>query len=225
MKRLSDSVFDAEASGPSLVVGASRNSVLSQPHSQWFRLTIDCCCAPFTTFALIVVLLFVGSPSAVLEVVGTVVVDSVQAVKARRPAPHVGKEVLVAKPPLTDGDSPSSIRVELGVLGIAASSLHLCPGAVLRCFFAVGSFPMSAAGFAPLDTLLSAQTPARAGPSAAKAVPTHYPLVPAIAFAEPACLAFDGFCLLDNAQAAIALSFDIQSQNHSQSIAQQGLQV
>jgi hypothetical protein len=71
-------------------------------------------------------LLALGRPSAILRLVITIVVDSLDRVAAR-PLAHVGQEVLERKPSFADRDSSAAVSMERKCVGIQASRFHGLP--------------------------------------------------------------------------------------------------
>lgn len=69
-----------------------------------------------------------GCPAAVAGGVIPIVVYSVEGMRIRGTSPHVGIEILKIPPPVANGDTPTSVVFEVGLLWVVAPPPHVRPG-------------------------------------------------------------------------------------------------
>lgn len=73
-----------------------------------------------------------GRPAAIIDIVVSIIVDSIKLVLGRWTFAHVGKEVIKQHPAITNGDASPPIAVIHPRSGVQASGLHRSPNVVLR---------------------------------------------------------------------------------------------
>jgi len=161
------------------------------------------------SFAPVVGLFFVGSPTAVFKRIRSVIIDAFKA-HIRRTRTHVCKEIFKRIPPtITNRNSTCSVFVVAGMVLIVTSAFHRAPSAVFR-----RCLPMTGLSMRPLDLAsdFSLITTARNGFAAPELV-TGYPFeFSTIAFARPNGSSINRFTPLmrsDYNQSAEFLSFQI----------------
>src|SRR5258705_4573947 len=160
-------------------------------------------------FAPVVGLFLVGSPTAVLRRIRSVIINAFKA-HIRRTRTHVCKEIFKRIPPtITNRNSTCSVFVVAGMVLIVTSAFHRAPSTVFRrCLPATGLSmrPLDLASDFPLITTASN------GFAASEFVTRYSFEFPAIAFARPNGSSINRFTPLmrpDYNQSAEFLSFQI----------------
>src|SRR5258707_12322642 len=133
-------------------------------------------------FAPVVGLFLVGSPTAVLRRIRSVIINAFKA-HIRRTRTHVCKEIFKRIPPtITNRNSTCSVFVVAGMVLIVTWAFHRAPSTVFRRCLPATGLSMRPFGLASHFPVI---TTARTG-FAASALPTRYPFeCPRTAFARP----------------------------------------
>lgn len=133
--------------------------------------------------SLVGALLESGGPPAVVRRVGPVVIDSLNAMVARRPRSHVGQEVAkVRPPPPADGDASGAVAGIRRTRGTLAPAYNVLPDHILRLDLAFGCAPVPKR---PRSAHLVVPATARLGVAAAQVAPDNLNRLAACARASP----------------------------------------
>jgi hypothetical protein len=108
----------------------------------------------------IVSLLFRGGPPAIVRGIRSIIVNSIKR-KPRRAATHIGEEVLIRVPTLTDCNSSAAVSIICGIFKVKAALAHALPSSIFPAFFSCFPLPTFAVPIVGSCRLVSVPTAAR----------------------------------------------------------------
>lgn len=175
------------ASTKPVVECAARDAERFQPNGQRLGLSVD---RDAPVARRVPVLLFPGSPTAVLGLVVAIVVYAVKRVLRAWTTSHVFEEALERAPAVTDGDPSASVAVEEPMLRVSAPEEHLGPCLILHAAVHFASSTMSRLTMllrsaAELSPQISAQATTALGRARREEVGGGFDAVSAAADAAP----------------------------------------